>query len=178
MKIAICSDIHDNIWVLEHALRQMQGADILLFCGDLCAPFTLVQIAEGFPGPIHAVWGNNDGDKFLLTRQAARFDHLQLHGELADIEIEVQFQGELGGFKLGKLRIAINHYPEIARGLVRSGDYDLVCYGHDHLEHDEQVGEARLINPGELMGRFGKSSFVILDAVSGQVERCEVENTR
>ena len=178
MKIAICSDIHDNIWVLERALKKMQGADLLLFCGDFCAPFTLVQIAEGFPGPIHVVWGNNDGDKFLLSQQAARFDQVKLHGELADFEVEVQFHGELGDFEVGKLRIAVNHYPEIARGLVRSGDYDLVCYGHDHQAHDEQVGKTRLINPGELMGRFGKSSFVILDAVSGEAKCCEVENTR
>lgn len=50
MKIAVCSDIHDNIWVLERALPGLRRADRLIFCGDFCAPFTLVQLAEGFPG--------------------------------------------------------------------------------------------------------------------------------
>jgi len=157
MKIAICSDIHDNIWVLERALKGMQDAESLLFCGDFCAPFTLVQMAEGFPGPIHAVWGNNDGDKWLLTNQANRFDHVELHGELGEIE-------------MGGIRIGINHYPEIAQGLVRSGNYDLVCYGHNHQVHDETIGATRLINPGELMGRFGTSGFAVIDTETGDAE--------
>ncbi len=52
MKIAICSDIHDNIWALSRALPLMQGAGALICCGDFCAPFTLVQLAEGFNGPM------------------------------------------------------------------------------------------------------------------------------
>ncbi len=163
MRIAICADIHDNIWTLERALPLVQKADILLFCGDFCAPFTLVQLAEGFSGPIHVVWGNNDGDKWLLTRNAARFEQVVLHGELADLEV-------------GELHIAMTHYPEIAQGLAAAGQYDLVCYGHDHVAHDEQVGKSRLLNPGELMGRLGASSFVVLDTTSGRSDRIEVEN--
>ena len=87
MKFAICSDVHDNVWALAKALPLMEEADSLLFLGDFCAPFTLVQIAEGFSRPIHVVWGNNDGDKWLLTKQASRFDHVSLHGEMADLQI-------------------------------------------------------------------------------------------
>ncbi len=163
MKIAICSDIHDNVWVLERALPRIQEADVLLFCGDFCAPFTLVQMAEAFSGPMHVVWGNNDGDKFLLTRNASRFDHVQLHGELAE-------------FELGSMRIAMTHYPDIAQGLVHSGRYDLVCYGHDHIAHDEVVGASRLLNPGELMGRLGPSTLIILEGDSGEANRLEIEN--
>ena len=162
MKSAICSDIHDNIWILEKALTGMQDADALLFCGDFCAPFTLVQIAEGFAGQIHVVWGNNDGDKWLLTNQAHRFGKVELHGELGEIE--------LGGWK-----VAINHYPEIAQGLVQSGNYDLVCYGHNHQAHNEKVGETRFLNPGELMGRFGTSGYAVVETSTGEVEFREVE---
>jgi putative phosphoesterase len=165
MKIAICSDIHDNIWVLERALGVIQEADVVLFCGDFCAPFTLVQLAEGFAGPIHVVWGNNDGDKFLLTRNASRFDHVHLHGELAELE-------------LGKMRVAMTHYPDIAQGLVGSDRYDLVCYGHDHIAHDEVVGTSRLLNPGELMGRLGPSTLVVLEEDSGVTRSIEIDNPR
>ena len=157
MKLAICSDIHDNIWVLEKALPGMEKADVLLFLGDFCAPFTLVQLAEGFSRPIHVVWGNNDGDKWSLTTQAARFDHVTLHGEMADLQLQ------------GK-HIAMNHYPDIARGLASSQQFDLVCYGHDHRAHDELVGATRLFNPGELMGRFGASTYAIFDLVTGVVD--------
>ena len=87
LQLVICSDIHDNMWAVEAALPGMAGADALLFLGDFCAPFTLVQLAEGFAGPIHIVWGNNDGDKWLLTTQANRFDHVVLHGELAELDL-------------------------------------------------------------------------------------------
>lgn len=165
MKIAICADIHDNIWILERALVRMRGTEMLIFCGDFCAPFTLVQLAEGFAGPIHVVWGNNDGDKWLLTRQASRFSHVALHGELAEIEA-------------AGLRLAATHYPEIARGLAHSGQYSLVCYGHTHQLHDERIGACRLFNPGELMGRFGTSTFAILDSETGEVQRHAVSRER
>ena len=163
MKLVICSDIHDNIWVLAEALKQMPGDAALLFCGDFCAPFSLVQLAEGFAGPIHVVWGNNDGDKWLLTQQAARFSHVVLHGELAEIE-------------LTNKRITANHYPHIARHLAASGQSDIVCYGHDHIAFDEVMANGTLLlNPGELMGRFGRSTLVVVDLDSLERTWVEVE---
>lgn len=156
MRITICSDIHDNIWKLADALPGMNDGDLLIFCGDFCAPFTLAQLAEGFRGPIHVVWGNNDGDARLLSKVAAAAGNVTLHGELAELDLD--------GFQVG-----VNHYPEIAIGLAESGRYDLVCYGHDHFLRTERVGDTWLINPGEMMGRFGKSSYVILDTETQNV---------
>lgn len=162
MKLVVCSDIHDNIWVLADALAQMPSDAELLFCGDFCAPFTLVQMAEGFGGPIHVVWGNNDGDKWLLTQQASRFDHVHLYGERAELDLHGR-------------RVVANHYPDIARSLARAGDADLVCYGHDHKAHDEELENGTvLLNPGELMGRFGSSTYVVVDLESGVRETVEV----
>ena len=42
MKIAILSDVHDNIWKLETLLASLE-AQALIFCGDFCAPFTPVS---------------------------------------------------------------------------------------------------------------------------------------
>jgi putative phosphoesterase len=150
MLITICSDIHDNIWKLADALPGMNDGDLLIFCGDFCAPFTLAQLAEGFQGPVHVVWGNNDGDARLLSQVAAAAGNVTLHGELAELNVE--------GFK-----VAVNHYPEIAVNLAASGRYDLVCYGHDHTVKCERIGETWLVNPGEMMGRFGRSSYIIFD---------------
>ena len=152
MKLVVCSDIHDNIWVLKEALKHMPECDAaLLFCGDFCAPFTLVQLAEGFAGPIHVIWGNNDGDKWLLTQLAARFPHVELHGELAELELDGR-------------RILANHYPTIARPLASSGQADIVCYGHDHIAFEEVLDNGTLLlNPGELMGRFGKSTYAMVE---------------
>lgn len=155
MIIGVCSDIHDNIWALERALPTMDDAEALIFCGDFCAPFTLVQLAEGAGDrPLHVVWGNNDGDRHLLTRQAARFANVILHGELAR-------------FELGGLRVGVNHYPDIATGLADSGQYDVVLYGHDHVAHEQVCdNQCLLLNPGEIMGRLGAPSLSLLDTDS------------
>lgn len=151
MRIAVCSDIHDNIWKLEAALPGMNRANALVFCGDFCAPFTLTQLARGFEGPVHAVFGNNDGDQWLLLKMAEEAGNITLHGQLAELD-------------LGGLSIAVSHYPEIARGLASSGLYDIVCYGHDHTLNEERIGDTLLLNPGEIMGRDGRSTYVIVDS--------------
>ncbi len=160
MKIAILSDIHDNIWRLEALLAGLQ-ADLLLFCGDFCAPFTLAQIAEGFAGPVHVVLGNNDGDKLLLARVASRFPHVTLHGDFADLELDGR-------------RVAVTHYPEIGQALAQGGIYDLVCYGHSHQHAVVQVGRTVQVNPGEVMGRFGLSTYALYDTATGQAQIVEV----
>ena len=161
MRIAILSDIHDNIWKLDEVLKQLEGVDALIFCGDFCAPFTLAAIAEGFPGPVHVVFGNNDGDKWLLTRVADKAGNVTLHGAFAALE-------------LGDRKIAVTHYPEIAEGMAASGLYDLVCYGHNHTRKIERVGATLKVNPGEVMGRFGVSSYAVYDTETGGAEIVEL----
>lgn len=163
MRIAILSDIHDNVWKLDAALAEVRetGAGALVCCGDLCAPFVVSQLAEGFPGPVHVVFGNNDGDGFRITRTAAEHDNLTLHGEFAELE-------------LAGTRAAVHHLPEVGRPLVRSGRYDLVCYGHTH-EYEEVREEGAVgVNPGEIMGRLGTPTFCVYDTDTGTTTRYEV----
>jgi putative phosphoesterase len=159
VKIAVLSDVHDNIWKLAEVLQDARnaGATALIFCGDLCAPFTLKQIGEGIDGPVHVILGNNDGDPMLLSKVASGMDHVTLHGLFAYLE-------------LGGRRIAINHYPPIARDQALSGQYDLVCHGHDHQANVERIGNTLLVNPGEVMGRFGSSTYALYDTGSGEAE--------
>jgi predicted phosphodiesterase len=126
----------------------------MFFLGDFCAPFTLAQIADGFAGPVDAVFGNNDGDPFLLGKVAAGHSHVTLHGQLAEIEV-------------AGVAVALNHYPEIARRLAESGAYRAVFSGHDHRRYVHQVGPALWANPGEVMGRYGSPGFGVFDAAAG-----------
>jgi len=160
MKIAILSDVHDNIWKLETLMGSLE-ADVLVFCGDFCAPFTLAQIAEGFSGPVHAVFGNNDGDQFLLARVARNFSHVVLHGDFAELELDSR-------------QVVVTHYPHIGQALARGGTYDLVCHGHSHERVVEQTGPTLRVNPGEVMGRFGLSTYALYDTVTGQAEILEI----
>jgi putative phosphoesterase len=160
MRIAILSDIHDNIWRLETLLAALE-AEALIFCGDFCAPFTLAQIAEGFAGQVHVVFGNNDGDQFLLRQVSDNFGHVTLHGDFAELE----FEGR---------SVAVTHYPQIGKALARGGVYDLVCHGHSHERLVEREDKTLRVNPGEVMGRFGLSTFAMYDTDAGEAEIVEV----
>ncbi len=162
MRIAILSDIHDNVWNLAAVLDALGEAEAMICCGDLCSPFVVTQLAEGFKRPIHVVFGNNDGDQHRISRQAAGFGHVQLHGEL--------FQDELGG-----RRIIANHYPSLALRFDPSG-FDLICYGHDHTFARERRGDTLIVNPGTVMGfdpierREVPATFVLYDTAKHQAK--------
>lgn len=163
MKVAVISDIHDNIWNLERALSlvQQSGVEVLFFLGDLCAPFTLAQLAEGFPNPVHVVFGNNDGDIFHISKVASKYPQVILHGQMAEIEIDGR-------------KVALNHYPGIARRLAESGAYDAVFSGHDHRHYQHQIGKTLWANPGEIMGRHGQPSFGIYDTTNGEFNHVDL----
>ncbi len=150
MKLAVMSDIHDREDHLARAIEQASPADALIFCGDFCAPFMLSQLAEGFQRPVHAIFGNNDGDRFLLSQIAARFPHVTLYGEF----MEEQF---------GTARVAAIHFPEPARYIAMSGAFQAVFYGHNHHHKIEQIGGTDFINPGEVLGRLEPPRFIIYD---------------
>lgn len=152
MHIAVISDIHDNIWNLERALEMVKKyqPQALLMLGDLCSPFIVAQLAKAIECPIHIVFGNNDGDTFLISKVASDFTHVMLHGQFAE-------------FEFGGRRIAINHYPDISERIAQSGVYDAVFSGHDHKRYTHTFGKTLWANPGEIMGRFGKPSFGVYE---------------
>lgn len=164
MRVLVLSDIHDHLDRLRKALERAGDADALLCCGDLCAPFVVDALAEGFGGPIHIVFGNNDGDPFRIARAADRHGHVTLWGEFAELP-PAEFDGR---------RIALHHFPEVGRGLAESGSYDLVCYGHSHEWEHERHGDTLALNPGEIMGRKGPSTWATYDTETGRAERHEL----
>lgn len=163
MQVAIVSDIHDHIPELERILSRVEAADLLLCCGDLCSPFMVGELANGFSGPVHVVFGNNDGDAFRITRAAAERDDFHLQGEMAELELD----DERG------TRVALHHFPEVGRRLAASGAYDLVCFGHSHEWEVLEVGGCVAVNPGEVMGRFGAPTCALYDTGRGELEKIE-----
>jgi uncharacterized protein len=154
MKIAIMSDSHDNIWKLDQALAKVKEADALIHCGDLCSPFVIKHLGEWAEGkPVFIVWGNNDGDRLMITSNAEAYKSITLCGEYARLELD-------------GTRIFVTHYPGIAESVADSADYDLVCYGHDHTQAKKEVSDTLLLNPGEIMGLNGTSSLALFDTKS------------
>ena len=195
MRIAILSDIHDNVWKLTPALKflRKQNTDALIFCGDLCSPFVVGLLRDeknGFPGPIHIVFGNNDADLYRITLLAVP-DRLTFHGELAELVVEDEQLKRFSETSARGKRIGVNHFNYLARPMAASGRYDVVFYGHNHRYRHERFGEIDVINPGAIMGYDPAvkdtipATFVIYDTANGsapnwyeiaaQVERDEVK---
>ncbi len=162
MKIAILSDSHDNIANVETAIQKIQemSAEVLLFCGDFCAPGPGRIIAD-FKGPIYIVWGNNDGDKMNISRV------------MWEKNSNIKFFPESDGvFELGGRKIAMTHYPLYAQALARTGDYDLVVFGHDHKARIETHGKCLAVNPGSLnkLRSSDNIGFAIYDTTAHKAE--------
>ena len=164
MKICIVSDSHDNRSLLATAVHDARerGAELVLHCGDVIAPTTL----RGLPPiglPVHVIHGNNIGDLVAMHYVMNRFPEIiHYHGMDASLEI-------------GGRRIFMVHYPHYAQAMALTGDYDLVCCGHDHRILNQEVenikgGKTHLINPGTV-GGVGKMPTYMM----GNLETMEFE---
>ena len=165
MKIGIISDIHENKANLLRALDMCRAQEVshLLCLGDMINPGIAHTIATcGLP--THGIWGNNDGDKVLITRLSLQPEsQLQMSDKTYDF---VELTGK---------RIFITHYPELGQPMAQSGLYDLVCYGHDHQQFYARVGDCHLVNPGELSGHLtGRVSFAIYDSEQDDITFKEI----
>jgi putative phosphoesterase len=163
MLIAILSDSHDHIPNLHRAVRRANeaGAEILIHCGDLISPFMLPRLRD-FQGQVHLIYGNNAGDQHLISsRCESMFANITHHGLQGEIEVD------------GK-RICFIHYPQTGRALAMTGDYAIVCCGHNHEHGVERIGDCLLVNPGDLLGKDEKPGFMLLDTAAMQVRRITV----
>lgn len=167
MRIGIISDTHDNIWNFDKAVRSLkkEGIETLIHCGDYCAPFMLFRL-ESLNIPVHGVFGNGDGDKYLMTKLTyTNLKNITLYGELGEIEIEGR-------------KIAFLHDQKLANGLFAKKEYDLVCHGHIHKSYLTEEEKRYLICPGEIMGLKEKPSFSIYDTSSHMVKIVSLDKLR
>jgi hypothetical protein len=69
MFIGIVADSHDNLPLIDHAVRLLAdlGAEVILHAGDIVSPFAAKKFAESGI-KVYAVYGNNDGEKEGLAK--------------------------------------------------------------------------------------------------------------
>jgi len=163
MKIAVMSDSHDHLSNLRKALDviKSENCDMIIHCGDFVAPFVFKELLQA-DIPVHCVFGNNDGDQYLLTRYAQ------------DSNGQISLYGMIGHIVVEGLRIAFTHEWPVAEGLASTGKYDLVCFGHSHQHLQQKIGKALLLNPGEIMGKDGDPGFCIVDTGDLKVNRISI----
>ncbi len=172
MKICILSDSHDHRPLLNAAVQAAKhaGAEAVLHCGDIVAPSTL-RTLQKYGLPVHAIHGNNTGDLVHMAKYAHEPDSV------------LRYYGQDAGIVLHGRRIFIVHYPHYARAMALTGDWDLVCYGHDHKAVIEKVrnvrgGETLLLNPGTVAGIGASATYMLGDLATLQFSIHEVSHSR
>ncbi len=157
MNMGICSDSHDHVENIKKAVSFFKEREVerVIHAGDYCSPFT-IPLFEGLN--LHGVFGNNDGDKFLLMK---KFD-----------EIGASLYGDFFSFEADNVKFAVYHgtYPEITQSLELCGKYDVVISGHTHEPKLDTIEDTISINPGSVNGFDGDAMVAIFNTETRKVQ--------
>lgn len=166
MLVAVVSDIHDNLPALDKVIKETRKRKVkaVIFCGDLCAPFTGARLGD-FGVPVYGIVGNADED------------HLFIQAKAGDAVKLVGLGPQFGKVELGGKKVAYTHYPLIAEGLVAKGGYDAIFFGHTHRVHVGKRGKTLLANPGEVFGMLGDrgTTFGVYDTKKNEIEIIDIK---
>jgi len=161
MLIGLLSDSHDHVPHIKKAVKLFleSRVDKVIHAGDYCSPFT-IQHFNGLN--FHGIFGNNDGDKYLLMQKFREIDAF-LHGGFYEFETDRKF-------------IAVYHgtYPAITESLEKSGKYDFVVSGHTHQHRLDTIGNTVSINPGSVHGFENEAMVALLNTHSRNVDFKEI----
>ncbi len=163
MKIGVMSDSHDNLEKIARVVSifKERGVEVVLHAGDFCSPFVFREFVKLRPEckKMYGVFGNNDGDRVLLVKNASDFCSLQ------DGIMKLELDGR---------KIALMHYPDAAEDMYNTGNYDLVVYGHTHARM-LRGEEKKLLNPGASSGYLAdRATVAIVDLKDLSVEIVEL----
>ena len=148
MKWGIISDTHDNLNSLKKAIKifREQNVEIIFHAGDFVSPFT-ARLFQEFKVKIIGVFGNNDGEKIGLKKAYESIG--EIHEDF--------FLGEVQGKK-----IFLTHKGDLVPFIAKSGDFDIIIYGHTHRQEIKKIGNSLIINPGECGGWLTQKSTIAL----------------
>lgn len=191
MIIAIISDTHDNLTKIDQALKAVKKAkaEVIIHAGDFVSPFSLTPFKEAGL-PVHAVIGNNDGERDGLRRQFAAMNARFWEGpvlfELGGLEFALQHQPYTAAEFAQHLAActkkpaaqrggSLNAKASLVKDLLQDPVKRILIYGHTHQLKIEKHKGLIVINPGECCGWLtGKSTIVILNTESLETEVIEL----
>lgn len=138
MKVGVIADTHDNVPATETAMDVFEdnGVKTVVHCGDFIAPPVISHLdRDGIE--VHAVRGNNDGEREGLINAFEALHGVTLHGRFAELTFDDR-------------KFAVLHGEEkpVIEALAESGTYDYVLYGHWHVREERTVGDTIVLNPG------------------------------
>ena len=75
--------------------------------------------------------------------------------------------------------MAAHHFDNVARAVAASGEFDLLCFGHNHVHEITRKGRTLAVNPGAIMGATFAADgartdvepmFAVYDTSSGEAQ--------
>jgi putative phosphoesterase len=154
MLIGLISDTHDNLPMVEKAVKRLneERVELVLHAGDYVAPFVIPKF-KALNCKLIGVFGNNDGDHELLRKRFSETENCAIRGRFAEINAD--------GFTIALLH---GDETELLKALVNHGDFDAVVHGHSHANVSQSRGRMLVVNPGEVCGYLtGKATLALLD---------------
>jgi uncharacterized protein len=165
MLIGIISDTHDNLPMVEKAVKLLNEAkvELVLHAGDYTSPFTIPKF-KALNCRLIGVFGNNDGDHDLLRKRFGETQNCEVRGRFAEVDA--------GGFRVALLH---GEETELQNALVNCGGFDAVVSGHTHISVNKAKGKTLVICPGEVCGYlYGKPTLAVLDTAKRKAEIVEI----
>ena len=167
MQVGIISDTHDNVPAVDAAMGafETRDVDVVIHCGDFIAPPVIPHLDRSGID-VHAVRGNNDGEREGLVAAFDALDGGTLHGRFAELTF-------------GGRTFAVLHGEEkpVIESLAASGAYDYVVHGHWHVREERVVDETTVINPGAQFPTVPSEhrTVAILETEDDTVEFVEID---
>jgi putative phosphoesterase len=179
MLIVIISDVHNNLVNLKKVLDYCGKRKIkkIICCGDLASQETLDFLRDNFSGEILYAFGNMDVGQINIktlkheNNNSFEYKNVMIFRDFGEVEIE--------GFS-----VAFVHYPDKAKKLCESGDYDTVFYGHTHKPWIETIETRRkqylfnctMLNPGNVAGEIYLPTFAVWEVESNNFELIKIHD--
>jgi hypothetical protein len=165
MLIGLISDTHDNLPLIEKAVKRLNAEEVelVLHAGDYVSPFVIAKF-KALNCKLIGVFGNNDGDHELLQRRFNETNNCTIRGRFAEINAE--------GYTIALLH---GDETELLNALVNHGCFDAVVHGHSHANVSQNKGKTLVVNPGEVCGYLtGKATLGLLDTVKREARIVEI----
>lgn len=160
MKIAVISDIHDNLVNLEKVLNFCRAKEIkeIICCGDVASEETLGYLAK-FSGTIHLVFGNMDLDYHRQEVLVEKHPNIILYQGVGEVELA------------GK-KIAFVHEPSQIKSYLQHVQTraDIIFHGHTHKPWTQVIDGVQVVNPGNVANIFYAPTFALYDIQTNQLE--------
>jgi putative phosphoesterase len=147
-KLAVISDVHDNLANLAKALNYIKSnkIDYLICTGDLQSFEAWAELNK-LSIPVFAAKGNADEALDL-----SQFSNIQVWQNFGEIELA------------GK-KILFSHYPEVVKKIIdhKPSYYHLALNGHSHMPWEENYLNTKLLNPGNVANVRYNPTFAIIN---------------